>query len=115
MSEVPLYCIRERSARRRSTKKTRAFQHAVAPAEREFFIDNLLVRIHFIIEMTRWTGLAPWEFELFFPGSLTSTFLYARTPFLIALSRPYRGTSLIRNSDPLGPYSRTMPRALWWQ
>ena len=30
--------------------------------EREFFIDNLLVRIHFIIEMLWWTGLAPWEF-----------------------------------------------------
>ena len=26
----------------------------------------------------------------------------------------YRGTSLIRNSPPLGPYSRYMPRALWW-
>ena len=43
--------------------------------EREFFIDNLLVRIHFIIVMIRWTGLAPWGFELPFPGSLTSTFL----------------------------------------
>ena len=29
--------------------------------EREFFIDNLLVRIHFIIVMIEWTGLAPWE------------------------------------------------------
>ena len=29
---------------------------------RECFIDNLLVRIHFIIVMIRWTGLAPWEF-----------------------------------------------------
>ena len=38
--------------------------------EREFFIDNLLVRIHFIIEMIWWTGLAPWEFEFPFPGSL---------------------------------------------
>jgi len=28
---------------------------------REFFIDNLLVRIHFIIVMIRWTGLAPWS------------------------------------------------------
>jgi len=28
--------------------------------EREFFIANLLVRIHFIIVMIRWTGLAPW-------------------------------------------------------
>ena len=43
--------------------------------EREFFIDNLLVRIHFINEMIWWTGLAPWEFEFPFPGSLTSTFL----------------------------------------
>jgi len=32
------------------------------PREREFFIDNLLVRINFIIVMIRWTGLAPWEF-----------------------------------------------------
>ena len=29
----------------------------------------------------------------------------------VALSR---GTSLIRNSAPLGPYSRTKHRALWW-
>jgi len=27
---------------------------------------------------------------------------------------PYRGTLLTRNRTPLGPYSRTMPRALWW-
>ena len=39
--------------------------------EGEFFIDNLLVRIHLIIVMMRWTGLAPWEFEFPFPGSLT--------------------------------------------
>ena len=29
----------------------------------------------------------------------------------------YRGNSLKRNSAPIGPYSRTMPRdlwALWW-
>ena len=43
--------------------------------EREFFIDNLLVRIHFIIVMIRWAGLAPWGVEFPFPGSLTSTFL----------------------------------------
>jgi len=30
--------------------------------EREFCIDNLQVRIHFIIEMIWWTGLAQWEF-----------------------------------------------------
>ena len=26
----------------------------------------------------------------------------------------YRGTSLITNNAPLGPYSRNMPKALWW-
>jgi len=31
--------------------------------EREFLIDNLLVRIQFIIAMIRWTGLAPWELK----------------------------------------------------
>ena len=40
--------------------------------EREFFIDNPLVRIHFITEMIWWTGLALWEFEFSFPGSLKS-------------------------------------------
>ena len=33
-------------------------------AEREFFSDNLPVRIHFIIVMIKWTGLAPWELHL---------------------------------------------------
>ena len=37
-------------------------------------IDIILVRIHFIIEMIWWTGLAPREFEFPFPGSLISTF-----------------------------------------
>ena len=40
--------------------------------ERDFFIDNLLVRI--ITEMIKRTGLAPWEFEYLFPGSRISTF-----------------------------------------
>ena len=30
---------------------------------REFFIHNLLVRIHLIIVMIRWNGLAPWELD----------------------------------------------------
>ena len=46
--------------------------HSRVSTEREFFIDNLLVRIHLIILMTGWTGLAPWEFEFSFPGSLAS-------------------------------------------
>ena len=45
------------------------------PPQREIFIDNLLARVHFIIVMIRWTGLAPCEFEFPLPGSLTFTFL----------------------------------------
>ena len=45
--------------------------------ERAFFIDNLLVRVHFIVVMILWTGLAPWEIEFPFPGSRTSTLLSA--------------------------------------
>ena len=43
--------------------------------KKEFFLGDLLVRIHFIIVMIRCTGLSPWEFKSPFPGSLTSTFL----------------------------------------
>ena len=43
--------------------------------ERDFFLDNLLVRTHSIIVMMRWTGLALWGVEFSFQGSLTSTFL----------------------------------------
>jgi len=49
--------------------------HGTLPSQREFFIYNLLIRIHFIIVMIRWTGLAPWEFEFPFPGSLTYIYL----------------------------------------
>ena len=81
---------------------------------RDSFIDNLLVRIHLTIVMIRWTGLAPWEFEFPFPGSLTSTFLAWGKNMAVYRALPmwYRGTSLIRNQPPLGPYSRTMSRAL---
>ena len=40
--------------------------------EGDFLIDNLLVRIHFIIVMILWTGLAPFEFEFPFPGATGS-------------------------------------------
>ena len=50
--------------------------------EREFFIENLLVRIQFIIAMIMWTDLAPWESEFPFPGSLASTFLENERTFL---------------------------------
>ena len=49
-----------------------------AERERDFFAGNLLVRIRLIIVMIRWIGLAPWEFEYHYPGSLASTFLGTR-------------------------------------
>jgi len=39
--------------------------------------------------MIRWTGLAPWEFELPFPGSLASTFL--KRPATQRISAPLWG------------------------
>jgi hypothetical protein len=39
------------------------FVRILVEIEKEFFFDNLLVRIHFIIVIIRWTGLAPWQFE----------------------------------------------------
>ena len=53
----------------------------------------------------RWTGSKMQRIDRTEPEALKSITLKAR---------PYRGTSLIRNSAPLGPYSRNMPRALWW-
>ena len=43
--------------------------------ENEFFIDNLLVRIHLIIEMILVDRPCTRELKLPFPGSLISTFL----------------------------------------
>jgi len=36
-------------------------------SEREFCIDELVVRIHLIIVMMRWTGLASWKFGIPYP------------------------------------------------
>ena len=59
--------------------------------EREFFIDNLLVRIHYIILVIRWTGLAPWESEFPFPGSLECTYLAPREEQLLGFRVQYLG------------------------
>ena len=50
-------------------RRSRRRRHLLEREGEELFIDNLLVRIHLIIEMIRWTGLAPWEFGFPFPGS----------------------------------------------
>jgi len=87
-------------------RKTRTFLSRYLPPalEREIFIDNLLVRMHFIIVMIRRTGLAPWEFEFPFPGSLTSTFLDATPPSGV---RRRVGSPRVRSlRSPAAPASR---------
>jgi len=79
--------------------------------EREFFIDNLLVRIHLIIVMIRWTGLAPWEFEFPFPGSRT---LCASRHQAAAETPGLQGYLAHKNPPPVGPYSSPMPEDLRW-
>ena len=61
-------------------------RHSWKGEEGDLFIDNPLVRIHFIIEMIRWTGLAPWLLKFPFPGSLTSACLDPPRQLSIALS-----------------------------
>ena len=63
-----LDCIDANTARMPSHT---GFERISPLPEREVFIDNLLVRIHLIFVMIRWTGLAPWEFEFAFLGGLT--------------------------------------------
>ena len=48
-----------------------------------------------------------------FPGVLDCTYLPHDSFAIVASQVRYRGTLLIRISAPVGPYSRTMPRALW--
>ena len=52
-------------------------------------IDNLLVPIHFIMEMIWWAGLVPWEFKFPFPGSPTSTFLDPARKWRLERERAY--------------------------
>ena len=43
---------------------------------------------------------------------IASCVVEPRDPEAVAF-QTYRGTSLIRNQPPIGPYSRSMPMALW--
>ena len=60
----------------------------VPSPERELCIDNLLVRINFIIAMIGWTGLAPWGFDSIFQiasllpssASFASSCRFSQTP-----------------------------------
>ena len=41
-----------------------------ALTQRESLVDNLLVGLHFLIQIFGRTGCAPWKFEFIFPGGL---------------------------------------------
>jgi hypothetical protein len=66
-------------------------------------IDNLLVRIHFIIVMVRWTGLAQREFEFPFPSSLISC----------CLVQLYRYCSMFKWTSQLYRYNSIFISAYW--
>ena len=51
-----------KTTRDRERARERSAWAATRCSKREIVIDNLLVRIHFIMVMIWWTGLAPWEF-----------------------------------------------------
>jgi len=71
-------------------------------------IDNLLVRIHFIIEIIWWTGLAPWEFESPFPGSLICPMPPEKvTPISCDADIPRGGPRHIDFQVPLEPFVHT--------
>ena len=59
-------------------------------------IDKVLVQIHYLIVMIGWTGLAPWDSEFPFPGSLASTIQatsssgWTRTSYTLNLPRETR-------------------------
>jgi len=62
-------------------------RYLAAGTERELFIDNLLVRINFIIEMIWWTGLAPWQFDLRMLEYSRRYMMLGRCPLSIFCSR----------------------------
>ena len=77
--------------------------------QREFFIDNLLVRIHLIIVMIRWTGLAPWEFESPSDPCLCPTLILSdhfALGLLLFWSLTFTLCSCTRGSRQLGEVSR---------
>jgi len=65
-----------------------------------YCIDKLLVRIHFIIVMIRWTGLAPWEFE--FPYIYLPRWS-ATSRQATQSSRPARPTTFSTSWSPASP------------
>ena len=67
--------------RRRKENEASEMLYTPHPSEREFFIDNLLLWIHYIIVMKRWTGPAPCDFDFPFPGILIYTFLSTSLTF----------------------------------
>ena len=55
-----------------------------------------------IIVMIRWTGLAPWELEFPFPGSLTSTFVVGGAATLGARRVLGRDLAVVEEEPELG-------------
>ena len=75
-------------------------------------------RAHALLRSMDTVKLTPWESVIF--GALKGTHLARGVSTITGFCQVddlvswYRGTSLVQNSAPLGPYSRTMPRVPGW-
>ena len=72
-----------------------------------------LCRLSPSLSLARAPSLSP-SLALSVGLSLSHSGLTDSAQFDIPAWAKYRGTSLIKNTPPLGPYNRTMPRALRW-
>ena len=58
----------------------------------------------------RWTGLAPWEFEFPFPGSLISTFLVMGGTHVVVVVEPVPVPSRTHTqTHTLHPFQESLP------
>ena len=85
-----------RSSRALSTTKSMSLKYE--PASEPLHIsrpNNLLVRIHLISVMIRWTGLAPWEFEF-----ARLQILEGHIDEIFSCAFNYEGDTIITGSKP---------------
>jgi len=112
--EQPLHGAAVRKPQYRSVFESSASVYLARPVTHCYLSSQ---RLHFFFEtfhsrlVSRWAAL--------FEGAQGTRVPRRESPLPFAAGCPYedwpyRDTSLIRNRLPLGPYSRTMSRDIWW-
>jgi len=104
MSEVPLYARGSNAVISSLCWSDWSFiGQSAAAAQKKFFIDNRLVRIHFIVVMMRQPHMLLCSLDV------TLGWALLRVP-----KKPYSGTLLMRKRFSLKPCSKSMPMVLQW-